>query len=147
MIISTAIRAIDNVISLNYFPVKYAELTSEKYRAVGLGASGWHHLLAKKNILWESQEHLEFADKLFEKINYYAINASRKLAKERGPYEAFKGSEWETGEYFRKRNYISQEWQELAAKVERDGLRNGYLISIAPTSSTSIIFDFLKHSF
>ena len=138
-IISTAIRAIDNVISLNYFPVKYAELTSEKYRAVGLGASGWHHLLAKKNILWESQEHLEFADKLFERINYYAINASRKLAKERGPYEAFKGSEWETGEYFRKRNYISQEWQELAAKVERDGLRSGYLITIAPTSSTSII--------
>lgn len=137
--VATAVRAIDNVISLNFFPVPYAWLTSTKYRPVGLGISGWHHLLAKKEIKWESMDHLEYADKVFEQINYDAINASCELAKERGSYEYFKGSDWETGDYFVKRDYTNLKWKELSEKVASQGMRNGYLISIAPTSSTSII--------
>ena len=101
-IIETAIRALDNVIDLNFYPVPYAQITNQKYRGIGLGVSGYHHLLAKKNILWESQEHLKFADELFEMINYFAILASTDLAEEKGVYRFFEGSDWHTGAYFTK---------------------------------------------
>lgn len=138
-VVKTAIRALDNVIDLNFFPLPYAELTSRSYRAVGLGASGWHHLLAKSFIKWESQEHLDLAEEVFEAINFAAIEASSDLAAEKGSYSCFSGSDWDTGVYFAKRNYSSPEWSELAKKVHRQGMRNGYLLAIAPTSSTSII--------
>ena len=138
-VVKTAIRALDNVIDLNYFPLPYAQLMSHSYRAVGLGASGWHHLLAKNFIKWESQEHLDFADEVFETINFAAIEASSDIAAEKGSYSCFAGSDWDTGVYFAKRNYNSPEWKELAKKVHRQGMRNSYLLAIAPTSSTSII--------
>ena len=138
-IIGTAVRALDNVIDLNFYPVPYAQITNQKYRGIGLGVSGYHHLLAKKNILWESEEHLKFADKLFEMINYFAVLASADLAEEKGSYRFFEGSDWHTGAYFKKRNYVSKEWQELENKVRNTGMRNGYLLAAAPTSSTSIL--------
>lgn len=138
-IVATAVRALDNVIDLNFYPVSYAQITNQKYRGIGLGVSGDHHLLAKKNILWESPEHLKFADQLFEMINYFAVSASADLAQEKGTYEFFEGSDWHTGGYFAKREYVSKEWQELAKKVKKVGMRNGYLLAAAPTSSTSIL--------
>ena len=138
-IVGTAVRALDNVIDLNFYPVPYAQLTNQKYRGIGLGVSGYHHLLAKKNILWESQEHLKFADELFEMINYFAVSASADLAEEKGVYRLFEGSDWHTGAYFEKRNYVSKEWKELEYRVRNTGMRNGYLLAAAPTSSTSIL--------
>lgn len=138
-ITETAVRALDNVIDLNFYPLPYAQITNQKYRSIGLGVSGYHHLLAKEHISWESDRHLEFADKLFEEINYEAIRASNLIAKEKGSYTHFEGSDWETGEYFTQRDYTSESWQELAKEVHETGLRNGYIIAIAPTSSTSII--------
>ena len=137
--VRTAIRMLDNVIDLNYYPIPYALITNQEYRSLGLGVSGYHHLLALKNIDWESQAHLDYVDELFEKINYYAIEASSDLAVERDSYKFFRGSDWDTGEYFTKRKYLSEQWQELANKVHEQGMRNGYLLAIAPTSSTSII--------
>ena len=138
-VIDTAVRALDSVIEINLYPVEYSEVTSKKYRAIGLGVSGYNHLLAKKKIYWESEEHLNYVDRLFEDINYYAISASNELAKEKGCYSLFKGSDWENGTYFTRRNYINDRWTELAHNVKEYGLRNGYLLAIAPTSSTSII--------
>lgn len=138
-IVGTAVRALDNVIDLNFYPVPYAQITNQKYRGIGLGVSGYHHLLAKKNILWESQEHLKFADELFEMINYFTVSASADLAEEKGTYQFFEGSDWHTGAYFEKRNYVSKEWKELEYKVRNTGMRNGYLLAAAPTSSTSIL--------
>lgn len=138
-VVSTAVRALDNVISLNSLPIKYADITNAKYRSIGLGISGYHHALAKHGIAWESEEHLEFADKVFENIAYAAIDASSSLAKEKGAYSLFEGSAWQSGEYFDMKNYTSPKWQELKARVMKDGLRNAYLLAIAPTSSTSII--------
>lgn len=138
-IVATAVRALDNVIDLNFYPVPYAQITNRKYRGIGLGVSGYHHLLAKKNILWESLEHLKLADELFEMINHFAVSASADLAQEKGAYDFFEGSDWHTGGYFAKRNYVSKEWQELEKKVKRVGMRNGYLLAAAPTSSTSIL--------
>lgn len=138
-IITSLVRALDNVITLNELPLKYAEITNERYRSIGLGISGYHHMLAKNGIAWEGDAHIEFVDKLFEDIAYYAIKASSDLGKEKGSYSYFKGSMWETGEYFDIKNYTSPRWQELKETVKKQGLRNAYILAIAPTSSTSII--------
>lgn len=138
-LIETAVRALDNVISMNQYPLPDAQVNNERYRPIGLGVSGYHHLLAKEGLAWESDAHLAFADKLFEKINYFTIKASLKLAREKGRYQYFAGSDWENGAYFESRGYTSEKWRELAAEVAKDGLRNGYLLAIAPTASTSIV--------
>lgn len=138
-VVETAIRALDNVIDINLYPLEYAKLTTQKYRSIGLGVSGYNHLLAKKKIYWESEEHLNYVDSLFENINYYAIEASNKLAIEKGKYSLFDGSEWDNGNYFVSRNYVSERWVNLAKNVHDYGMRNGYLLAVAPTSSTSII--------
>ena len=135
----SVVRALDNVIDLNFFPVPYAKINNMKFRPIGLGVSGYHHMLAQNQISWESQDHLAFVDKVFERINYAAIAASCENAAEKGRYEMFAGSDWETGAYFDKRAYNTPQWQELKAKVAKDGMRNGWLLAIAPTSSTSII--------
>lgn len=135
----SVVRALDNVIELNFFPVAYAEINNHLYRPIGLGVSGYHHLLAKERISWESEEHLSFVDDVFERINYHSIASSCENAIDKGAYAYFAGSEWESGEYFRSRNYTSKKWQDLAEKVKVHGLRNGYLLAIAPTSSTSIV--------
>ncbi len=137
--VRSAVRALDNVIDLNLYPLPQARLTSERYRAIGLGVSGYHHMLAREGVRWESQEHLDLADDVFGRIARHAIEASCDLARERGAYGLFEGSDWQTGGYFRKRGYEGPEWDELAARVGRDGMRNGYLMAVAPTSSTSIV--------
>lgn len=137
--VATVVRALDNVINLNFYPVPYAQLTNQRYRSIGLGISGYHHALAKRRIKWESEEHLEFMDKVFETINRAAILASSNLAKEKGNYQFFEGSDWQTGAYFDKRGYDSAEWQDVRKTVALQGMRNAYLLAVAPTSSTSII--------
>ncbi|NFB30153.1 ribonucleoside-diphosphate reductase subunit alpha [Clostridium botulinum] len=133
------IRMLDNVISLNKLPVKEAKVTSDKYRAIGLGTSGYHHFLANNKISWESDEHIKVADEIYEEIAYIAIESSMELAKEKGSYPAFKGSEWETGKYFERRGYNSERWKKLQSNIKKYGMRNGYITAIAPTGSTSNI--------
>ena len=138
-IVRTAVRALDNVIDLNFYPVEYAKINNKKYRPIGLGVSGYHHMLAKNGIKWESEEHIAFADRVFEDINYAAVEASCDLAAEKGSYLYFEGSDWQNGDYFEKRGYTSERWAKLRDKVRVAGMRNSYLIAVAPTSSTSII--------
>ncbi len=135
----SAVRALDNVIDLNFYPLPYAELTNRTNRPIGLGVSGYHHMLAKQGLHWETQEHLDFADKLFEQINHAAISASCDTAREKGTYADFDGSEWQSGAYFDRRGYTAPHWQELRQRVATHGLRNAWLLAVAPTSSTSII--------
>ena len=138
--VRTIVRALDNVIDLNYYPTPYAEVTNKKYRAIGLGTSGYHHMLVKNDIRWSDEEaHKELVDRVYEDINYYAIKESVEIAKDKGSYEVFEGSDWQTGAYFTDRDYTSERWQKLSADVKEYGLRNGYLMAIAPTGSTSII--------
>ena len=138
-VMRTAVRALDNVIDLNFYPLPYAKLTNRRYRSIGLGCSGYHHMLAKAGIMWESQEHLDFVDRVFETINYAAIEASADLAEEKGSYALFEGSDWQTGAYFEKRGYEGKKWEALRRKVAEQGMRNAYLLAIAPTGSTSIL--------
>lgn len=90
--VATVVRALDNVIDLNFYPVPFAKITNHNYRSIGLGVSGYHHALAIRGIKWESDKHLEFMDKVFETINYAAISASTEIAKEKGAYKYFEGA-------------------------------------------------------
>ena len=138
-IVASAVRALDNVIDLNFYPLAYAGITNQNYRGIGLGVSGYHHMLAKHGIRWESGEHLAFADRVFERIHYAAVRASANLAAEKGRYRYFEGSEWQTGAYFEKRGLVSGEWKSLPEQVAEYGMRSASLLAVAPTSSTSIL--------
>lgn len=138
-VVATLIRMMDAVIDENWYPVPGAAHTNKRYRAVGLGTSGYAQYLAKQGIPWESDRHLQVMDDLYEWIAYCAIEASMELAKEYGPYAYFAGSEWETGEYFDRRRYHGPQWDALRAAVAKHGVRNGYLMAIAPTGTTSLI--------
>jgi ribonucleoside-diphosphate reductase alpha chain len=145
------IRMLDNVIDLNSLPVQQAQITNKKYRSIGMGTFDWAHLLAAKQIKWESQEAVDYADKLYEKINYLAIKASNELAIEKSSYSLFEGSDWWTGEYFYQRDYgtdkiddsdrfvTNEQWKDLTESVAEYGVRNGNLMANAPTGSTSLL--------
>lgn len=147
-LIPIQVRMLDNVIDINNIEILQAQHTNQQYRAVGLGTFGLHHLLALEGIRWESDEAVAYNDRLYEDIAYLTIKASADLAKEKGAYPAFEGSEWHSGEYFVKRGYIdenaesvkeSDKWAQLTLQVVQHGIRNGYLLAIAPNGSTSII--------
>ncbi len=151
-VVPIAIRMLDNVIDLNYYPVKKTKDTNLKNRAIGLGAMGEAQLLAERKIFWGSDEHFKLIDEIFEGISYHAINASCNLAREKGSYPEFEGSNWSKGilpidtanEEAKKlveRDLFSAmqyDWENLREKV-KGGIRNGYLMAIAPTSSISIL--------
>lgn len=142
-LINIQVEMLDNVIDVNNLPVAQASMTSRKYRNIGIGTYGWHHLLALKGIAWESQEAVDFADELYEDIAYYTIKASNNIAKERGAYPVYKGSEWDTGEYFERRGYFdgknSERWKELYKNIQEHGVRNAQMMAVAPNMSTATI--------
>lgn len=139
-IVATTVRALDNVIDLNYYPIPYAKVTNRKYRSIGLGTSGYHHALVKAGMAFSDiEDHLKWADDLYERINFHAVTASMEIAKEKGSYDFFQGSDWENGNYFDLRGYKDAKWNKLREDVKVNGLRNGYIMAIAPTGSTSII--------
>ncbi len=148
-VVPILVRMLDNVIEMNYYAIPEAEYTNKRYRAIGIGVSNYHYCLVKNGIQWESEEHLKFADKLFELIGFYAIKGSVELAKERGKYKLFEGSDWSRGIFFgRKIDEIEEDskvngnnlpWRELAQEVREKGMRNAYLIALMPTGSTSLI--------
>jgi len=138
-LLKVQVRMLDNVIDINTLPIPQTQLTNQKYRAIGLGTFGWHHLLALEGIHWETDEAVQYADDLYEKVAYLTIKNSMELAKEKGAYKAYEGSKWSTGEYFDQKGYAGAEWAELKGEVRENGMRNGYLMAVAPNSSTSMI--------
>ncbi|WP_425283789.1 ribonucleoside-diphosphate reductase subunit alpha [Mesobacillus persicus] len=138
-LIPIQMRMLDNVIDQQTISVGQADVTNKKYRAVGLGTFGWHHLLALKGIYWESEEAVSYADQLYEDIAYFTIRSSMELAKEKGAYSEFSGSEWQTGEYFERKQYHDDRWKDLRKDVSKYGVRNGWMMAVAPNSSTAKI--------
>lgn len=152
-IVPIAIRALDNVIDLNFYPLEKVKRTNMKTRAIGLGVMGEAQMLAQKGITWGSQEHFDKIDEVMEAVSFNAISSSSDIALEKGFYPEFEGSKWSKGvmpmDYANAevKNLIdrgglfasSYEWEELRAKVKKQGMRNGYLMAIAPTSSISIL--------
>lgn len=140
-LIKIQVRMLDNVIDLNKgrIGVLQAEETNDRYRAIGLGTFGLHHLLAIQGIRWESAEAVEYNDTLYEEISFLTLKASHELALEKGSYQYFEGSDFSTGDYFDTRGYTDERWSSLKDAIKNGGIRNGYLQAIAPNSSTSII--------
>jgi ribonucleoside-diphosphate reductase alpha chain len=138
-LIKIQVRMLDNVIDINTLPIKQTQMTNQKYRAIGLGTFGWHHLLALKNMKWETEEAVQFADDLYEQVAYLTVKNSMELSKEKGSYPAFAGSNWETGSYFTKKGYTDEKWTALKEEVAENGMRNGYLMAVAPNSTTAMI--------
>ncbi len=96
-------------------------------------------MLVNNKIVWDSEEHLNFVDKVYERINFYAIKASLNIAKEKGSYPLFEGSDWSNGDYFELREYNSPQWKELKEEIAKYGMRNGYLFAVAPNGSTATL--------
>lgn len=151
-VLPIAIRMLDNVIDLNFYPNRKVKVTNSLNRAIGLGIMGEAQMLANEKIQWGSQEHLVRIDELMETISFNAINASSDLAKEKGVYPQFEGSNWSKGIFpidlankealkIVNRDLFNApcDWNALKEKVKTQGLRNGYLMAIAPTSSISIL--------
>jgi ribonucleoside-diphosphate reductase alpha chain len=139
-VINIQLRLLDNVISLDRAVVPQATLTNHRYRPTGLGSMGLATLMADEKVHWETIGAFTFTNKLFEKLAQAVIRASHELSKEKGSYPYFEGSHWNTGEYFEKRGYVSDEWLEIKELASK-GMRNGYLMAIAPTSSNSIVMN------
>lgn len=152
-VVPIAIRMLDNVIDLNFYPNRKVKATNLANRAIGLGLMGEAEMLATAQIEWGSQSHLEKIDSIMEAISYNAILASSNLAIEKGVYSQFNGSNWSKGIFpidvankeackLVDRGGLfncDYDWNFLREKVKKDGIRNGYLMAIAPTSSISIL--------
>ena len=151
-VVPTAIRMLDNVIDLNFYPLRKVKATNLKSRSIGLGVMGEAEMLAAYKLEWGSTEHFKKIDSVMEAVSYNAIKSSSNLAVEKGIYPTFEGSKWSQG--IMPHDHAPQavnalvdkdlfdtgyDWDELRAKVKKDGMRNGYLMAVAPTSSISIL--------
>ncbi|MCF7831170.1 ribonucleoside-diphosphate reductase subunit alpha [Candidatus Gracilibacteria bacterium] len=139
-----AMRVLDNVITLNLYPIKEAELTSKKYRSIGLGFMGLAEYLACNKLAYDSEEARQKADELFEKYAYTTLRESNSLATERGAYELFPGSDWEKGilfgrkeDWYQKNSKMPEKWSKLIKDIKKDGLRFSYHLAPAPNTSTA----------
>ncbi len=152
-IVPVAVRALDNVIDLNFYPLEKVKRTNMRSRSIGLGVMGESQMLAEAGISWGSQEHFDKIDEVMEAVSYNAIKASSELAVEKGSYPEFEGSKWSRGilpmdhANAEVRNLVDRgglfastyDWDSLRETIKTQGMRNGYLMAIAPTSSISIL--------
>ncbi len=151
-VLPTAIRMLDNVIDLNFYPLRKVKATNLKTRAIGLGVMGESQMVAESGLVWGSDDHLKKIDSIMEAVSYNAISASADLAVEKGIYPTYEGSKWSKGimpmdhatpavNALIQRDLFDTgyDWDVLREKVKKQGMRNGYLMAIAPTSSISIL--------
>ncbi|MCH9703480.1 MAG: ribonucleoside-diphosphate reductase subunit alpha, partial [Chlamydiae bacterium] len=153
--VRTAIRLLDNVIDINFYPIPEAKKANERHRPIGLGMMGFQDALYMMNISYASHEAVQFADESMEMISYYAILASSELAKERGTYSSYKGSKWERGllpvdtiELLKKErgdlfcDFESEgklDWTAVRESIKKYGMRNSNTMAIAPTATIANI--------
>jgi len=152
-VVPIAVRMLDNVIELNFYPHAKVKHTNLKSRSIGLGVMGEAQMLAENKLEWGSYDHFSKIDEIMEAISYNAIHASANLAIEKGKYPEFDGSKWSKGIFpidvanEEAKKLVDRgglfgytyNWEELREKVKKTGMRNGYLMAIAPTSSISIL--------
>ena len=143
-VMPVSMRILDNVITLNYYPIEESRITSEKYRSVGLGFLGLAEYLACNKLAYDSQQAREHVDQLFERYAYAGLKASNQLAQDRGAYELFEGSEWQKGKLFgRDQQWYTQnsktdlDWSSLINDIKSHGTRFAYHFAPAPNTSTS----------
>jgi len=148
-VITVAVRMLDNVIDLNFYPSEKARYSNMRHRPIGLGLMGWNEYVARMGVDWESEEHLRLTDEFFEQWSYWAISASCDLAADRGTYESYDGSKWDRGllpiDTARKLPAAWSgrggrvDWDGLRERIKRHGMRNSNVMAIAPTATISHI--------
>ncbi len=152
--IRTAVRMLDNVIDINYYPTPEAKNANLRHRPIGLGLMGFQDALYIQNISYASHEAIEFADKSMELISYYALLSSSELAQERGAYPTYKGSKWdrgllpidtidllekERGGFLEMNKTTTLDWTPVRESIKKYGMRNSNSMAIAPTATISNI--------
>jgi ribonucleoside-diphosphate reductase alpha chain len=155
-IVPIAMRMLDNVVDINFYPTKEGETSNLRHRPVGLGVMGFQDALYLMKIDFDSDEAVRFADESQEIISYHAILASSKLAEEKGPYSTFKGSKWDRGIFpvdtialLEQERGISipvdrverLDWSVVRESVRKYGMRNSNTMAMAPTATISNIAD------
>jgi ribonucleoside-diphosphate reductase alpha chain len=152
--VRTAMRMLDNVVDINFYPTIEAKNSNLRHRPVGLGIMGLQDAFYKLDLNFDSDEAVKFSDESMEAIAYYAIQSSCELAKERGTYESYKGSKWDRGIFPQDtidllekergekidcpRNEM-MDWNKLRGMVKEHGMRNSNCMAIAPTATISNI--------
>jgi ribonucleoside-diphosphate reductase alpha chain len=152
--VRTAMRMLDNVIDLNYYPIPQAQNSNLRHRPVGLGIMGFQDALWAMGTSYASEEAVTFADRSMEAVSYYALLASSELAKERGVYPSYAGSKWdrgllpidtidllaqERGEEIQVSRETSLNWQLVRDAIAANGMRNSNTMAIAPTATIANI--------
>jgi ribonucleoside-diphosphate reductase alpha chain len=152
--IQIAVRALDNVIDINFYPTEAAKTANSRHRPIGLGIMGLQNALYKKDIAFASPAAVEFNDEFMEAIAYYAYEASADLAGEQGTYSSYEGSKWdrglmpqdtldiladERGEEVEVPRAGKMDWKPLREKIAKNGMRNSNVLAIAPTATISNI--------
>jgi ribonucleoside-diphosphate reductase alpha chain len=152
--IKSAVRMLDNVIDLNFYPTIEAKTSNMRHRPVGLGIMGFQDALFMMDIDFDSNEAIEFSDKSMEIISYYSILTSSELAKEKGKYESYKGSKWdrnifpidtislleeERGIKIEGSREETMDWTYVRNHVKQYGMRNSNVMAIAPTATIGTI--------
>ncbi len=152
--VTIAMRMLDNVIDINYYPTPEAANSNRRHRPVGLGVMAFHDALCRLGISYASDAAVGFADQSMEAISYYAILASSDLARERGVYSSYAGSKWdrgllpidtlnlleqERGETVPVDRAVTLDWQAVRDSVAAHGMRNSNVLAIAPTATISTI--------
>ncbi|MCH1408139.1 MAG: ribonucleoside-diphosphate reductase subunit alpha, partial [Verrucomicrobiales bacterium] len=152
--VRVAVRALDNVIDINFYPTESAQNANQRHRPVGLGVMGLQNALFVRNTPFASQEAVDFNDEFMEAIAYFAYEASSDLAAERGSYSTFEGSKWhrgmlppdtldlleeERGEMVDVPRGGKMDWDVLREKIQTQGMRNSNVLAIAPTATISNI--------
>jgi len=152
--IRMAVRALDNVIDINFYPTPAAKTSNLRHRPIGLGVMGLAHALYLKGIAFASEQAVEFNDESMEAIAFYAYEASSDLAAERGSYSSYQGSKWDRGllpqdtlDLLERERGVPVDvprggrmnWEPLRAKIAKQGMRNSNCLAIAPTATISNI--------
>jgi len=152
--VRTAVRMLDNVIDINYYPTPETRAANQRHRPVGLGVMGFQDALYLQGLSYASQEAISLADRSMEAISYYALLASADLARERGCYPSYVGSKWargllpldtialldqERGTTVEMDRTATLPWEHVRAAIRTHGLRNSNVLAIAPTATISTI--------
>jgi ribonucleoside-diphosphate reductase alpha chain len=152
--VSIAMRMLDNVIDLNFYPTAEAKNSNLKHRPVGLGIMGLQDALYELGLAFDSDQAVAFSDETMEFISYHAILSSSKLAAERGTYQSYKGSKWDRGLFpIDTLSLLEEErgiptgiskdskldWKPVREHVAKHGMRNSNCMAIAPTATISNI--------
>lgn len=153
-VVPVAMRMLDNVIDVNFYPTEDTRRSNLRHRPVGLGLRGLMDALFKLNINFDTEEAVRFSDESMETIAYHAILSSSLLARERGTYETYKGSKWDRGIFpqdtlallERERDatidvprHETLDWRLVRETVRKWGMRNSNTMANAPTATTANI--------